>query len=63
MRYLTGRPFTVPVGNGKLTDTQWERAVGAPQKGTKAVVPVEKRAKHGRPLPAEEESDLEQARR
>lgn len=40
MRYLAGTPFSVAVGNGKLTQAQWEAAVGAPQKGTKAVLPA-----------------------
>lgn len=28
MRYLTGRPFTVAVGNGKITAEEWARRVG-----------------------------------
>lgn len=36
MRYLSGSPFSVAVGNGKITQEQWERAVGLPQRPSPA---------------------------
>lgn len=37
MRYLSGTPFSSAVSNGKISQADWERAVGLPVKPRRAV--------------------------